>query len=413
MRRFRFLHTADLHLDSPLIGLSRKSAEYAERIDDASRRAFDNLIELAIQEECRFVAIAGDVFDGQWRNYQTGLFFAERMRRLRRAGIRVVMIFGNHDAENRFASRLELSDNVHILSRAQASSFFLEDLDTVIHGRSFPERSVTENLALQYPPPVEGRFNIGLLHTACTGADGHALYAPCTIEQLANHRYDYWALGHVHTKKVLSTAPYIVYPGNLQGRHAREPGPKGAMVVTVDSGKILQAEHRSLDVIRWAVEELDVSDAQDVPRLHGLIRDRLDRALGAAEGRGLALRLFLCGETPLHSELVARRATLREEVETIATHVSPELWLEKLELKTQPPRRAESTDPTIAGKIRAAIEDLADDPVLSSWLEAELQSVKAKMPATAHMDELFATLRAEGPKRAVELALSILERGQE
>ncbi len=114
MPHFRFLHAADLHLDSPLVGLSRKSVEYAARIDDASRRAFDNLIDLAIAEQCRFVVIAGDVFDGQWRSYQTGLFFAERMRRLDRAGIRVVMIFGNHDAENRFASRLELADNVHI-----------------------------------------------------------------------------------------------------------------------------------------------------------------------------------------------------------------------------------------------------------------------------------------------------------
>lgn len=413
MPRFRFLHAADLHLDSPLLGLSRKSAEYAERVDNASRRAFDRLIDLAIEEECRFVVIAGDVFDGQWRNYQTGLFFAEKMQRLNRAGIRVIMIFGNHDAENRFAARLELADNVHVLSRSQASSFHLEDLETVIHGRSFPERSVTENLALKYPPPVEGRFNIGLLHTACSGAEGHALYAPCTIEQLENHRYDYWALGHVHANKVLSTKPYIVYPGNLQGRHARESGPKGAVVVTVDGGKVLEAEHRPLDVIRWSVEELDVSGVEDLPALYGRTRDKLDRAFSAADGRGLALRLRLTGETKLHSELVARRTALREEIETTAANVSPELWIEKLELRTELPRRAETMDPTIAGKIRATIEYLADTEELSGLLEAELNAIKAKMPATAHMEELFTMLRAEAPKRAVELALSIVAQGQE
>ena len=411
---FRFLHAADLHLDSPLIGLSRKSAEYAARIDDASRRAFDNLIDLAIAEECRFVVIAGDVFDGQWRNYQTGLFFAERMRRLSQAGIPVIMILGNHDAENRFASRLELADNVHVLSRSQASSFHLEELETVIHGRSFPERSVTENLALTYPTPVEGRFNIGLLHTACSGvADGHAPYAPCTIEQLAKHRYDYWALGHVHATKILSTEPYIVYPGNLQGRHARESGPKGAVVVTVDGGKVLGAEHRPLDVIRWSVEELDVSAAEGLPALRGLARDRLERAFSIADGRGLALRLCLTGETALHSELVANRAALREEIETIATHVSPELWVEKLEVRTRPPQRPHNTDPTIAGTIRATIEELAGSPELSSWLEEQISAIKAKMPSTAHMDDLFTTLRAEAPKRAVDLALSMVDQGQE
>lgn len=413
MPSFRFLHAADLHLDSPLIGLSRKSASYAARIDDASRRAFDNLIDLAKAQACRFVVIAGDVFDGQWRNYQTGLFFAERMRRLREANIRVIMILGNHDAENRFASRLQLADNVTILSAARASSYTLEDLDTVIHGRSFPARDVTENLALSYPAPAAGRFNIGLLHTACSGAeDGHAVYAPCTVEQLVNHRYDYWALGHVHTTKILSTDPYVVYPGNLQGRHARESGPKGAVIVSVEEGRVRQVEHHSLDVIRWSVEDLDASELTDVSALYGVVRDRLEHAVRAADGRGVALRLCISGQTPLHSALVADRSGLREELETIAMHVSPELWIEKIELRTQTPRQAESTDPTIAGQIRIAIERLSEGEELAAWLEEELSIIKAKMPATAHIDELFASLRAEGPKRAVDLALSLVAQGQ-
>ncbi|MGH6794519.1 MAG: metallophosphoesterase family protein, partial [Methylocella sp.] len=174
MVNFRFVHAADLHLDSPLIGLARKSDDCAARLDDASRRAFDNLVALAIEEDCRLIVIAGDIFDGQWRDYRTGLFFAERMRRLRQAGIRVIIVAGNHDAENRFASRLECSDNVKLLSQRHPESVVIEELGAVVHGRSFPQRDVVDNIALEYPSPVPGRFNIGLLHTACGGSEGHA-----------------------------------------------------------------------------------------------------------------------------------------------------------------------------------------------------------------------------------------------
>ncbi|MGH6846128.1 MAG: metallophosphoesterase family protein [Methylocella sp.] len=204
---FRFIHAADLHLDSPLIGLAKKSEDCAAHLDDASRRAFDNLVALAIEEDCRLIVIAGDIFDGQWRDYRTGLFFLDRMRRLRQAGIRVIVIAGNHDAENRFAGRLEYSGNVRLLSARRPESVAIDELGAVVHGRSFPRRDVMDNIALEYPSPVPGRFNIGMLHTSCGGSEGHASYAPCTVAQLVNHGYQYWALGHVHTRRELSTAP--------------------------------------------------------------------------------------------------------------------------------------------------------------------------------------------------------------
>jgi DNA repair protein SbcD/Mre11 len=138
MVNFRFIHAADLHLDSPLIGLAKKSEDCAARLDDASLRAFDNLVALAIEEDCRLIVIAGDIFDGQWRDYRTGLFFANRMLRLSQAGIRVIIIAGNHDAENRFANRLEYSDNVKLLSTRLPESVAIDELGAVIHGRSFP-----------------------------------------------------------------------------------------------------------------------------------------------------------------------------------------------------------------------------------------------------------------------------------
>ncbi len=413
MSKFRFLHAADLHLDSPLIGLTRKSADYAERVDDASRRAFDNLITLARDEECSFVVIAGDVFDGQWRDYHTGLFFADRMRRLKDAGIRVFMILGNHDAENKFASRLELSDNVHLFSRRRPESVTIDTLEATIHGQSFPQRDVVENMALDYPQPVGGHFNIGILHTACNGHPEHAPYAPCNIEQLVNHGYAYWALGHVHAREQLNAEPHIVYPGNLQGRHVRETGAKGAALVSVEDGHVVGIEHRPLDVIRWQILDIDIGAATEKTVVLGMLRERLEDAHATAEGRGLAVRLRLSGDTILTYELTAGRGALREEIETIALNVSGELWIEKLELRIQTPLRSDVTDPTIAGKIIRAVEQLRNDQLFAQTLEARVAEIKAKTPAGAQMDDFFATIGAEAPKRAIDRALALVDRREE
>ncbi len=410
--RFRFIHAADLHLDSPLLGLARKSSDYAARIDDASRRAFDNLISLAIDEDCRLMVIAGDVFDGQWRDYRTGQFFVDRMRRLREAGVRVVMIAGNHDAENRFAGRLELSDNVTLLSAKRPETIVLEDLGVAVHGRSFPRRDVTENLALDYPRPISGLFNIGLLHTACTGRDGHAAYAPCTVDQLANHGYEYWALGHIHAREVLSQAPFIVFPGNLQGRSVRETGAKGATLVTVEADAIAAVEHRPLDVVRWATETLDMSDADDREILLSSIRARVEDAYRAADGRALAIRVRLSGESVLHGDLVTDGGRLREDVETLIASVASDIWLEKLEILTAPPVRAAGIDLSVAGTMRDIIDELAADPWLERRLSARLAEIRTKLPAGARADQILARLEAEGAARARVLALALLEKGQ-
>src|SRR5208282_1416677 len=316
MSRFRFVHAADLHLDSPLLGLSQRSRQFAARIDDASRRAFDNLIDLTIDEECAFIVIAGDLFDGKWRDYRTGLFFADRMRRLKSANIRAFVILGNHDAENRFASRLELSENVHVFSSKKPETICIDELGVAIHGRSFPQRDVLDNLALAYPKGDDRYFDIGVLHTACDGRPGHASYAPCTMQQLANHGYDYWALGHVHRHEILNDSPYIVYPGNLQGRQVRESGPKGGVLVTVDEGKVTEIEHRALDVVRWLIADTNISEAVNLEAVQGLIRESLAICSDAAGGRSIAVRVRLIGETALHGNLLKKHSEMYEEVQT-------------------------------------------------------------------------------------------------
>lgn len=409
MTRFTFVHAADLHLDSPLLGLADKSADYAARVEAASREAFDNLIALAIEERCRFMLLAGDIFDGDLRNFQTGLYFIEGMRRLEEAGIEVFMVLGNHDSANRFADKLTLSANVIVFPKAKPATHLLDDVGVAVHGRSFPRPDVSEDMARDYPSAKSAMFNIGVLHTACAGSEGHhARYAPCTPEQLVNHGYDYWALGHVHTHALLAEYPHVVYPGNLQGRHPRETGPKGAVLVTVEDGRILEAKHRALDVVRWVALSVDISDAHDEAALLELLRSKLAECGAQADGRPIALRLTVTGTTPLHARLVLERAGFREDVETLLATLPQDFWLEKVVLATGPPAASETIDPTVAGRLDRELVRLSDDSALTSVLEARLAEIRSKLPAGAHADDFIEQMRAEMPGRAAALARSLV-----
>ncbi|QNO27846.1 DNA repair exonuclease [Sphingopyxis sp. OPL5] len=409
MSSFTFVHAADLHLDSPLLGLAGKSSDYAARVEAASREAFDNLIKLAIDGQCRFMLLAGDIFDGDLRNFQTGLYFIEGMRRLGAAGINVYMVLGNHDSENRFAEKLSLTDNVHVFPKAKPATHLIEDLGVAIHGQSFPRPDVSEDLARGYPPALSGAFNIGVLHTACAGSEGHhARYAPCTPEQLANHGYDYWALGHVHAHAILSEYPHIVYPGNLQGRHPRETGPKGAVLVTVDEGRLAGLEHRALDVVRWATLRVDASGVEEERDLLDLIRTELAACLVDAGGRPVALRLSIVGTSPLHARMILGRSRFRDDIETLLATLSHDIWLEKLKLETQPPAATEAIDPTVAGRLDRELVRLSKDKALDAVLESRLVEIRAKLPAGAHADAFIEQMRAEMPERAATLARSLV-----
>jgi len=398
-----------LHLDSPLLGLAGKSAEFASRVQAASREAFDNLIALAIEEQCRFVLLAGDIFDGELRNFQTGLYFLDGMRRLGEAGIDVFMVLGNHDSANRFADKLALTGNVHLFPKTKAGSRTLDDVGVVVHGRSFPRWDMDEDMARDYPAAVLAMFNIGLLHTACAGSEGpHARYAPCTLEQLANHGYDYWALGHVHAHVVLSDDPFVVYPGNLQGRHPREEGPKGAVLVDVVDGAVASLEHRPLDSVRWVALAADISSCGTRTELLDMVRDHLRACCLDAGERPVALRLALAGTSELHGALHLDAPALREDVDALLATLSHEVWLEKLILATDAPPVAETIDPSIAGRIDLEVQRLAKSGHIEQALEERLTEIRTKLPAGAHADAFIEQMRAEIPARAAALARSLV-----
>ncbi|MBW2597058.1 MAG: DNA repair exonuclease, partial [Deltaproteobacteria bacterium] len=200
----------------------------------ATRRAFDNLVQTAIKEKVSFVLIAGDLYDGDWKDYNTGLYFVSQMNRLRDVNIPVYIVAGNHDAASKVSRVLRLPESVHLFPTQKPATLCINNIDVAIHGQSFASPAVKKDLSAKYPPRLPGYFNIGMLHTCVTGREGHESYAPCTLDGLRSKGYDYWALGHVHQHEVLMDDPLIVFPGNIQGRHVQETGPKGCVLVSVD-----------------------------------------------------------------------------------------------------------------------------------------------------------------------------------
>jgi DNA repair exonuclease SbcCD nuclease subunit len=245
----RFIHAADPHLDSPLQGLEAHEGAPVEVLRGATRRAFENLVNLAIEESVDFVVIAGDLYDGDWKDYSTGLFFRAQMVRLQSKGTPVYLIAGNHDAASVITKKLSLPENVHVFSTRTTESLEVAGHPVTIHGRGFPNRAVPENLAIEYPMTVPGRFNLGLLHTSLTGRPGHDTYAPCSVAELREKGYGYWALGHIHQPEVINKEPWIVFAGNCQGRHIKETGQRGCRLVTVsDSLQVAGVEWRSFAI---------------------------------------------------------------------------------------------------------------------------------------------------------------------
>ncbi|MGA8054767.1 MAG: DNA repair exonuclease [Burkholderiales bacterium] len=333
---FRFLHAADLHIDSPLRGLARYEGAPVDAARGATRSAFTNLVDTAIREEVDLVVLAGDLFDGDWQDYNTGLFFATELAKLGESGIDVVVKRGNHDAASKVTRGLRLPSHVRILSEREPETVPIERLGAMVHGQSFPNGAVTDDLAARYPAPVPGAFNLGLLHTSLTGREGHDPYAPTSFDVLRAKGYDYWALGHVHAAEEVSQSPWIVFPGNTQGRRIRETGPKGCSLVTVQDG-VVKPAFVPLDVLRWNRLALDITGLADLDALLDLASCQVREKLAAADGRAVALRVDIVGRGVLYGRLLSRPEQAEAELRNAALDASGGLaWLEKIQLRSGP-----------------------------------------------------------------------------
>ncbi|MEO8909791.1 MAG: DNA repair exonuclease [Gemmatimonadaceae bacterium] len=397
----RFIHCSDLHLDSPLLGLERYPGVPAAAMRAATRGALENLVRIAIEQAVDLVAIAGDVFDGNWPDFNSGLFFASRLARLREADIRVVLVRGNHDAESQITKSLRLPDNVTILDHKHPQTITVDNLGLAVHGQSFADRAVPNDLAAAYPEAIPGLYNIGMLHTSMGGYPEHATYAPTTLDVLRSKGYDYWALGHVHARAILAEHPRVVFSGNTQGRHARELGPKGCELVTVDESRATAAEFVELDVVRWTQVHIDIAGLRDLDALIDSAHTAILEAHHNAADRLVAVRVALTGVGALHSVLASDPEKVIAELRATATDATDgAAWIEKIAFSTRPAYDRDALarrDDPIAELLRLTRAIEAVPANLEAMAHEALDDLVFKLPPEARSGE--GALRLDDPER--------------
>jgi len=368
---FCFVHAADLHLDTPFEGLGAVSGELGEKLRDASLAALDRLTDLAIRRRAAFVLLAGDIYDGPERGLRAEFRLRDAARKLFGHGIPLFAVFGNHDPLEGWGAVREWPPNVVFFGSAEVESHAAEREGVrlaTVHGISFPERCVRENLAARFHRTAEPGLHIGLLHANAGGVPDHDPYAPCSTEDLARAGMDYWALGHIHARREFAAGGSLaVYPGNTQGRSFKpsELGPKGVTVVTVE-GSRLRCEFEPVDAVRFAECAVDISELGDLGLLLDVLRDQASGLSAGAEGRETLVRAVLKGRGPVHAELrrADRRQALLDELRQDGAALRPPVfWAELLDATAAAmDREAVRGRGDFAAELVGAVDRLMQDP---------------------------------------------------
>ena len=397
----KFIHCADVHLDTPLQGLAEYPGAPVNEIRSATRRAFEKVIDAALAAQVDFIIIAGDLYDVGLKSFESALFFNKQMSRLKDAGIDVYLIYGNHDAASKLIKQLRPPANVRVFKSSGPHTLINDALQVAIHGQSFATPEITEDLAASYPDAVPNFFNIGVLHTNLSGISEHANYAPCSLETLENKGYQYWALGHVHNRQVLCTDPYIVYPGNIQGRHGKEQGEKSCELVTVSDAGAISLQTISTSVVPWIEIDVDVSACQSADDFYDILRSRFRSLVSDGSERVTALRARITGTSEAHAELNRDPDEVRNETMSLASESgSGMLWVERVTVATQPrmDRAALLKRDDPLGEVARIVTEIRKHPAqLAEWnpvveLEKKLPAEVAEGPDPLQLDA--ATLSA-------------------
>ncbi|MGN7802494.1 metallophosphoesterase family protein [Ensifer sp. 22521] len=380
---YRFLHTADVHLDSPLKTLALRNPELSDLIGLATRRAFVRIIDLCLEEQVDALVLAGDLYDGDQTSMKTARFLAEQLHRLHVAGIRTFIIRGNHDALSRITSELVMPESVKVFgatSEAVAVDRGGGHFSVAIHGLSFAKPHAPQSLLRHYALPIPDAVNIGIMHTSLGGSEKHDLYAPCSVADLQQSGFQYWALGHIHKRSVVADASSaIVMPGMPQGRDINEDGPKSVSLVTIEDDRTVTIEERHTSVAQFERLHVDVSEASDWNELVGQVSRQLETLRSTVNANHLVARIQLHGANPLAWRIRRDLDLLRTEMETRGAMIG-DVWIDKMQTACMEP----GTDRS--GGALAELSSIIDGDVLTSTaykqeLTAIAEELRGQLPA--------------------------------
>lgn len=402
---FRFIHTADIHLDSPLKSLALRNPELADLVGGATRQAFSDIIDLCISERVDALVIAGDLYDGDQTSMKTARFLAGELGRLAKAGIRTFIIRGNHDAMSRISRELVLPDTVklfggrpeHVLVERSAG-----DKPVAIHGLSFAHPTAPDSLLPKYARAIPDTINIGIMHTSLGGAPGHDSYAPCSAAELQATGYDYWALGHIHKRSVISGATTIVMPGMPQGRDINEDGPKSATLVTIADDGTVALEERQTAIAEFARVSIDADGETEWSVLADKVSNALKQARELTTAPELVTRIGFSGETPLAWRMRRDADLLMAEAEERAAQTGA-TWVEKLEITCTPPIAKSPTSNDPLHEIQALIDgEILNSDAYETALCQLADTLQGQLPSD--LRDLFGTDENATRARRMELA---------
>lgn len=293
MRSVQFIHAADLHLDSPFSGLKHLPKELFKRVQESTFNAFDRLISHALENKIDFLLISGDLFDGEDRSLKAQIKLQKQMVRLQDAGIEVFFLHGNHDHLSGSWTSIDMPNNVHIFSEQVEKKHFqtINGTNVYLYGFSYGKRHVYEKKIKDYQKEEGADFHIGMLHGYCTGGQTvHQPYAPFSVQDLLDKKMDYWALGHIHQRQMLHEEPYIIYPGNIQGRNKKETGTKGCTFVSMNEFETNVQFLETADII-WEELFYSAKEIEDFNQLYTTCREKIEEVRKKNQGTFLSLQI--------------------------------------------------------------------------------------------------------------------------
>jgi DNA repair exonuclease SbcCD nuclease subunit len=382
MMPYRFVHAADIHLDSPLRSLALRNAELAELIGNATRQAFTNLVELCLNEQVDALLLAGDLYDGEQTSMKTARFLAGQIKRLDEAGIQVFIIRGNHDALSRITKELTFPASVKVFGgRADFVAVERPGLAVAVHGLSFAQPKALDSLLQRYRTPLPGMVNIALMHTSLDGAPGHDVYAPCKAAELDDAGFDYWALGHIHKRSVLKGRCCVVMPGMPQGRDSGENGQKSVTLVTIADDRSITIEERLTSIAQFETVPVNLTGVEDWRDMLDQITADLQRMRETVASEHLVARLQLMGRTPLAWRIRGDRDLLWNEAVNHASGVG-KTWIEKIEIACQVPGAGSATERDPVAELQRLIaEDVVPSAAYQTEVAAVAKDLRAQLPA--------------------------------